>query len=75
MSKQSVKEAREHSEAAFATRNKLMKEFNETRDPIFNHIYQELQKTRKWVAFMGVVLILSLIGTIIILMGSAALAL
>ncbi len=75
MSKQSAKEARERTVAEVATRNKLMKEFNETRDPIFTYIYRELQKTRKWVAFIGVVLILSLIGTIIILMGSAALAL
>ena len=69
------KASRERSARKAAIKNTRMQEFNKTRDPIFNHIYHELVKTRKWVAFMGIILILSLIGTVIILMGSAALAL
>ena len=57
------------------SRNDRMQEFNTTRDPIFNFIYDEVTKTRKWVAFMGIVLILSLIGTLIVLFGGASLAL
>jgi len=66
MSKQSAKE---RTVAEVATRNKLMKEFNETRDPVLLYIYQEAQKTRKWVAFMGIMIILSLIGTVLVFLG------
>ena len=69
MSKQSAKEARERTVAEVATRNKLMKEFNETRDPVLLYIYQEAQKTRKWVAFMGVMFIISIIIVILFFLG------
>jgi hypothetical protein len=42
-----------------------MQEFNKTRDPIFNHIYYELVKIRKWVVFFGILAILGLIAAVI----------
>jgi 5,10-methylenetetrahydrofolate reductase len=62
---QSIKEARQNDrkrqEDEVAKRNKLMKEFNQTRDPIHLYTYNEIVKIRKWVAFFGVLLIISLI--------------
>ena len=59
----------------FETKHQLIKEFKEKRDPIYTHIYYEIVKIRKWVAFMGILIIISLVGTILILLGGAALAL
>ena len=64
-----------YATAELEAKKKRNQEFKENRDPIFNHIYLELKKTRQWVAFMGIMIILSLIGTVIILIGTATLTL
>ena len=61
MSKQSAQEARQRHVEAVATRNKLMKEYADKRDPIHYYTYQEIVKIRKWVVFFGVLLIISLV--------------
>ena len=67
-----MKEAREREAEAKYYR---LQAFKENRDPIYNFIYLEIVKIRKWVAFMGIMIILSLIGGIIILISTAALTL
>ena len=41
---------RQRAVAEIEAGNKRIQEFKATRDPIYNHIYWELKKTRKWVA-------------------------
>jgi hypothetical protein len=65
MSKAS-REAFQRSARKAAIKNTRMQEFNKTRDPIFNHIYHELVKIRKWVVFFVILALLSLIAAIII---------
>ena len=64
MSKASRAAFRRSAEKA-AIKNTRMLEFNKTRDPIFNNIYHELVKIRKWVVFFGILAILGLIVAVI----------
>ena len=46
-------------------RAKRLQEFKENRDPILNHTYHEVMKIRKWVVFIGVMVIISCVCQVI----------
>ena len=42
-----------------------LQEFKENRDPILNYTYREVVKIRKWVVFIGVMVIISCVCQVI----------
>ncbi len=69
MSEGQTKSKYELQNEAVAKRNKLMKEYADKRDPIHYHTYNEIVKIRKWIAFIGIIVIISLIGAILAFLG------
>lgn len=64
-----TKVQRERLQEETKVQRERLQEFKESRDPIFNAMYQSMEKTRKWVTFLGVIVILGLIGTVLFFFG------
>ena len=41
-------------------RAERLQQFKENRDPVLNSIYHSVEKTRKWVVFLGIMVIISM---------------